>query len=112
MVSILHLKAYGRSRTFSEPRRAKTRSETTNVFVYTIYRFEIIIHIRFYSMKTQKIIYIDPTLVLTRVCQTWMMHHVNTPITLPELSSPLQPRWSESIISPYTTCNTRTFDQG
>ena len=54
-------------------------------------------------MKTQKILCIEPTLVLTRVCQTWAMHHADTPTTLPELSSPIQPRWSENIISPYAT---------
>ena len=54
-------------------------------------------------MKTQKILCIEPTLVLTRVCQTWAMHHADTPTTLPELLSPVQPRWSESIISPYAT---------
>ena len=65
-------KTNGRSKTFSEFRRARTRSETTSVFVlYYIYRFENIIHISFYSKKTQKIIYIEPTLVLTRVCPTW-----------------------------------------
>ena len=30
-------------------------------------------------------------------------HHVDTPTTLPELSIPIQPRWSESNISPYST---------
>ena len=41
---------------------------------YTIYisRFENIIHISFYNIKTKKIIYVEPTLVLTRVCPTWV----------------------------------------
>ena len=49
----------------------------------------------FLYLKNQKIIYTKPTLVLTRVCQTWAMHHADTPTTFPELSSPIQPQWSE-----------------
>ena len=104
MTSVLHLKSHGQSNTFSDPRRARTRSETTNVLLYYIEILKTIyIYISFYILKTQKIIYIEPTLVLTRVCQTWAMHHADTPTTLPELSSPTQPRWNKSIISPYAT---------
>ena len=60
-------------------------------------------------MKTQKILCIEPTLVLTRVCQTWAMHHADTPTTLPELLSPVQPRWSESIICHAPTRKTGTW---
>ena len=38
-----------------------------------------------------------------RVCQTWAIHHANTPTTLPKLSSPIQPWWSENNISSYAT---------
>ena len=44
------------------------------VFLYYttyMYNFENIIYISFYSKKIPKIIYIEPTLVLTRVCPTW-----------------------------------------
>ena len=89
---------------FSEPRRARTRSETTSVLLYYIQILKTIyIYIGFYILKTRKIIYTKPTLVLTRVCQAWAMHHANTPTTLSELSSLIQPRWSESIISSYVT---------
>ena len=65
-------KTNGRSKTFSKPCQARTRSETTSVFaLYYIYRFENILYISFYNKKTQKIIYIEPTLVLTWVCPTW-----------------------------------------
>ena len=50
--------------------------------------------------------YTVPTLVLTRVCRPWVMHHVDTPTTLPELTSLKQPRWSEITISPYAASNT------
>ena len=93
-------KTNARSKTFSEPRRARTRLETTSVFVlYYIYRFENIIHISFCNKKTQKIVYIEPTLVLTQHGR----QHVDTPTTLLELSSPIQPRWSENEVSPYAT---------
>ena len=72
MVFTLFFKTNGRSKMFSEPRRARTRSETTSVFVlYYVYIFENMVHISIYSTKTQKIVYIEPTLVLTRVCPTW-----------------------------------------
>ena len=55
-------------------------------------------------MKIEKNnIYTEPTLVLTRVCRTWTMHHADTRTTLSELSSPIQPQWSENIIFPYAT---------
>ena len=79
------------------------QGQSPPVFFYTIGTFENIIHISFYIFENQKIVYIEPTLVLTQVCQTWTMHHADTPTTLLELSSPIQPRWSESIISPYAT---------
>ena len=84
----LFFKTHGRSKTFSEYRRAKTKSETTSV--------PFIIHINFYIMKTKKISYTVPTLVLTRVCRPWVMYHGDTPTTLSELTSLQQPRWSES----------------
>ena len=69
------------------------------IFFYNTYRFENIIHISFYKFEIQKIyICTKPTLVLTWVCQTWVMHHVDTPTTLPELTSPKQPRWSETSL--------------
>ena len=40
-------------------------------------------------LKIRKYIYTEPTLVLTRVCQPWVMHHADIPITLPELPSPI-----------------------
>ena len=54
-------------------------------------------------LKNQKIIYTELTLVLTRVCQIWAMHHADTLTTFPELSSPIQPRWSKIIIFSYAT---------
>ena len=42
-----------------------------------------------------------PTLVLTWVYRPWVMHHVDTPTTLPELTSLKQPRWSAISVSPY-----------
>ena len=51
-------------------------------------------------MKNQKIIFTKPTLLLTRECQAWMMHHADTPTTLLKLSSLIQTRWSE-ISSPH-----------
>ena len=47
-------------------------------------------------MKTKKISYTVPTLVLTWVCRPWVIYHDNTQTTLPELISPKQPWWSES----------------
>ena len=51
--------------------------------------------VSFYIFGNHKIIHTVPTLVLTRVCRTWAMHHVDTPTTLPELSPIIQPQWSE-----------------
>ena len=45
VVSILHLKAHGRLKTFSESRRAKTKQETTSVFFILHIDFENITHI-------------------------------------------------------------------
>ena len=67
------------------------QGQSPPMFFYTIGTFENIIHISFYIFENQKIVYTEPTLVLTRVCQTWAMHHADTPTTLPELSSPIQP---------------------
>ena len=75
------------------------RSQSPPVFFYNTYRFENIIYISFYILEIQNI-YIEPTLVLIRVCQTWMMHHADTPTTLPELTSLIQSQWSE-ILSPH-----------
>ena len=44
-------------------------------FYNTIDFFKKIMHINFYIEKSKNIIYIVPTLVLTRVCQPWMMYH-------------------------------------
>ena len=44
--------------------------------------------------------------MLTQVCRPWVMSHVDTPTTLPELTSPKQPWWSEITVSPYATSNT------
>ena len=72
------------------------------VFFYTTYRFENII-ISFDIMKSQKNrIYCAHTSVDPGMSQHWR-HHVDTPTTLPELSTPIQPRWSEHNISPYAT---------
>ena len=104
VVLISYLETHGRSKTFSNPRRTRTRSKTTSVLLYYIQILKTIyIYIGFYILKTKKKIYTVPTLVLTRVCQTQVMHHIDTPTTFSELSSPIQPRWSESIISPYAT---------
>ena len=66
------LKTNGRSKTFSESRRARTRSETTSVLLYYIYVYlKTMCIFNVYNMKIQKTIYIEPTLVLTRVCPTW-----------------------------------------
>ena len=73
------------------------------VSFHNIYIFENIIHIAF-ILENQNT-YTVPTLVLTRVCQPWVMHHVDTPTTLPELTSPKQPRWSEISVSPYAASN-------
>ena len=92
----LFFKTHGQSKSFFENRRAKMKSETTSVLFIIHIDFKNIIHIDFYIMKTKKISYTVPTLVLTRVCRTWVMHHNDTPTTLPELTSSKQPRWSES----------------
>ena len=103
VVSVSHLKAHGQSKIFSDPRRARTRLETTSVLLYYIYILKTIYIHKFLYFENQKVIYTEPTLVLTRVCQAWAMHHADTPTTFPELSSPIQSRWSESIISLYAT---------
>ena len=65
------LKTNGRSKTFSEHRRARTRSETTSFFLYYIYIFENHMCIfNVYNMKIKKTVYIEITLVLTRICPT------------------------------------------
>ena len=46
------------------------QGQSPPVFFYTIGTFENIIHISFYIFENQKIVYTEPTLVLTRVCQT------------------------------------------
>ena len=73
------------------------------VFFYNMYRFEKHNTYKFLYLENPENIYTEPTLVLTQVCQTWAMDHANTPTTLSELSSPIQPQWSENIISPYAT---------
>ena len=81
------------------------RDQRPPVFFYTIYiafKNNILLYKCLY-LENQEITYTEPTLILTQVCQTWAMHHVDTPTTLSELSSPKQPRWSENIISPYAT---------
>ena len=60
--------------------------------------YDIHIH-RFLYFENQKIIYAEPTLMLNRACQTQAMHHADTPTTLSELTSLIQPQWSE-ISSP------------
>ena len=95
-VDYLFFKTHGQSKSFSEHCRAQTKSKTTSVPFIIHIDFKNIIHIDFYIMKTKKISYTVPTLVLTRVCRTWVMHHNDTPTTLPELRSSKQPRWSES----------------
>ena len=65
--------------------------------------FENIIRIGF--VLKIKNTYIVPTLVLTRVCRPWVMHHVDTPTTFSELTSPKQPRWSEIAVSLYAASN-------
>ena len=75
------------------------RGQSLPVFFYNTYRFKNIIHISFYILEIQKI-YIEPTLVLTQVYQTWAMHHADTLTTLPDLPSVIQPQWSE-ISSPH-----------
>ena len=60
------MKDIGRSKTFSEPHRARTRTETTSVLF--ILHIDLKIYISFVIIKTLKIIYTVPTLVLTRVC--------------------------------------------
>ena len=47
------LKTNGRSKTFFEPRRAKTRPETTSVLLYYIYIFEN--HMCIFSVYNMKI---------------------------------------------------------
>ena len=81
------------------------RGQRPPVFFYTIYiDFKNNIHLyKCLYLENQEITYTEPTLVLTRICQTWAMHHADTPTTLPELSSPIQSRWSENTISPYAT---------
>ena len=64
------------------------------VFFIPYIDFENNIHIHIHRslyLENQKIIYTELTLVLTQVCPTWVMHHTNTPTTLPELSSLTQP---------------------
>ena len=81
------------------------RGQSPPVFFYNTYRFKKHNTYKFLYLENLENIYIytESTLVLTRVCQTWAMHHTDTPTTLPELSSPIQSRWSESIISLYAT---------
>ena len=72
------------------------------VLFYSTYRFENI-NISFDILKTQKNkIHCAHTGVDPGMSQHGR-HHVDTQTTLPELSSPTQPRWSESNISPYAT---------
>ena len=90
---------------FFEHHRVRTISEATGAFFYNIIDFQNIVHISFYIIKLKNT-YIVPTLVLTQVCRPRVMNHVDTPTTLPELTSPKQPRWSEITISPYAASNT------
>ena len=72
------------------------------VFYYTTYRFENI-NISFDIMETKKNnIHCAHTGVDPSMSQHGR-HHVDTPTTLPELSTPIQPRWNENNISPYAT---------
>ena len=59
---------------------------------YNTYKFLKHNTYRFLNQENQKISYTMPTLVLTRVCRAWVMHHDDTPITIPRLKSPQQPR--------------------
>ena len=68
---------------------------------HNTYRFSKHNTYRFY-IKSQKHIYIVLTLVLTQVYRPWVMDHVDTQTTLPELTYPKQPRWSKITVSPYT----------
>ena len=61
------------------------------VSFYNIYKFlKHNMYINFYIMKTKNIVSVL-TLVLIRVCQSWVMYHDDTVTTLPELMSPKQP---------------------
>ena len=73
------------------------------VSFHNIYIFENIIRIDF--VLKIKNTYTVLTLVLIRVCRPLVMHNVDTPTTLPELTSPKQPRWSEIAVSPYEASN-------
>ena len=75
----------GSRKIFPEHRRARTTSGTPSAF--------FIIHIDF--VLKVKNTYTVPTLVLTRVCRPWVMYHVDTLTTLPELISLKQRRWSK-----------------
>ena len=79
------------------------RDQRPPVFFYTIYiDFKRnIISVGFDIIKKPENNIIEPTLVLTRVCRAWAMQHADTPTTLPELSFPIQPWWSEIRKTPH-----------
>ena len=87
MVLVLLLEAHGRSKTLFESYRARTRSKSTSVLLYYIQILKQYIN-KFLYYENQKIIYTEPTLVLTRECQAQVMHHADTPTTLLELPFP------------------------
>ena len=74
------------------------------VLFYSTYRFENInINISFDILKLKKNrIHCAHTGVDPGMSQHGR-HHADTPTTLPELSTPIQPWWSEYNISPYAT---------
>ena len=71
---------------FPEQHRTRTLSGTTSVLFIIHIDFQSIIHIDF-ILESQKYIYCAHTGV-DPVCQPWVMHHIDTPTTLPKLTSP------------------------